>query len=134
MLRSDRVTLRFHGVCRGFEPGEPRVQIGDSPALGAQRVQLPAEVRREIVGARTHHGLSEDLVSSLIELGQSGDERERLLVGALEAVQSRGDVFEAVLHEGNVVLGAPVGALLLVDLHAVQTRGSASMDFNTETS
>ena len=83
-------------------------------------MELAAQLRREFVGRRLDQRLQEQLVGTLVELGDCGDGLERLFVGPLETVESRDDVLQPALGELHFVLDLPVSALALVDRHCVQ--------------
>ena len=123
LIRADRPTLGPSRLGRGAEPPEPGVVIGHGPPLEAQRVEGAPDFRRVIARHRLDERLREQLVGALVELGHRVHGFERLLVGALEAVQSLDDLFEPALHELNLVLDLPVGPATIEDLHAIETGG-----------
>ncbi len=103
IVRASRLALRLDGLRCGPDPGKPGIEVRQGPALEAQRMELPRNLGGDFVAQRLDERLREELVGALVELGNGGHGLERLLVGALQAIQARSDVFEPLLQKIDVV-------------------------------
>ena len=115
--------LALHHRRRGTEPREPRIQVRERPALEPQRMELTAQLRRELVRRRLDERLQEQLVRALVELRNLCDRLERLFIGALEAIETSRDFLKSPLAKLDFVFDVAAGAVALLDLHPIKAGG-----------
>ena len=118
----ERLALGLHRLRGRRQPPQPGIEVGERPALQPQRVERARQLCDVLVGQRLRQRSPEQLVHALIELRDHAHGLKRLLVGAFEAIQARGDVFQTQLGEAHLVPRFAARILLLGDFHPVQAR------------
>ena len=96
---AERLALRLHRLRSRRQPPQQRIEVGDRPALRAQRMKRARQLGAVLVGQRLHDGATEELVRALIELRDCLDGFEGPLIRAFEAIQARGDLFQTQFDE-----------------------------------
>ena len=94
MIGGNGLAMRLDRLRRRGKQPQQRIEIGERPALQAQRMEFARSRAPDSFANGLHKRAAEQLVGALVQLGDRVHGLERPLVVALEAVQLFDDFFQ----------------------------------------